>query len=218
MKYIALVAGMLILAAPVEAAPVFSNGSLEIYLNQNTFPSGLVEEQVFFDAGTGPLVIGHVGSQTGIPLVHFNSPTSLDAAGGFAQIGAFGRNAVFNQLTITVPGYTFGDLMFSTFKADNVTISAFSNELLLGTYTQNGLGNGAAQWLTLATGGAVLTSLLLSSTDGFEFLKQVSISSLAAAPDVVPLPGAIVLFGSALAGMLGFGSWRRRRGMQYAAA
>jgi hypothetical protein len=60
----------------------------------------------------------------------------------------------------------------------------------------------------LATNGASFTSLVLFSNSGFSQIKQFEISGLTA----VPLPGALVLFGSALVG-LGIVGRRRKKGL-----
>ena len=70
--------------------------------------------------------------------------------------------------------------------------------------------------------GGDMTSLLIASSDGFDEIKQFAISGLLQ-PQVctvnctgngagtTPLPGALAMFGSALAGAAGIGGWRRRR-------
>ena len=53
----------------------------DMYLKQNTFPSGLSEEKVYLDAALASTITGHAGSQTDPRLVTFSSTTDiLDAA------------------------------------------------------------------------------------------------------------------------------------------
>ena len=113
------VAVIMLCAGTASAAPVYSNNSVEMYLKQNTFPSGLDEYKVYLDAAQLPTVIGHVGSQTGSVLVNFSSNTdTLDAANGFSTIKSATDNYI-NNITITAPGYWFGDLIFSVNLAPN---------------------------------------------------------------------------------------------------
>lgn len=135
------------------------NTLLGIYLKD--FPSGLNEHQIDLSGGTGTTVTGNVQGVPGTPLVNFTSPSSLDAANGFANICATAQNcgqSGYNKLTITVPAtstYTgaFGDFLFDVQLRDpgktdttpplqlpfNLTISAYSGPVapanLLGTLT-----------------------------------------------------------------------------------
>ena len=222
-------------AAVVDLLP--TNTSLGIYLK--TFPSGTASSKVYLDSGTSSELTGHVGSQSGVPVVNFDSPIDLKAANGFAHITR--QSGTFQSLTVSVPGYSFGGIGFSTqiaelSKALDLTISAYSDGNLLGSLTfskSSGLiggslnGDGAKKdsnqsWYLLAEGSAAITSIVLESTTGFKKIQQFLLSDLVTLPtepDPVsgpevsqnPLPAAAWLFGTIVAGGFGAGAWRRRR-------
>jgi hypothetical protein len=59
---------------------------------------------------------GNIGSQTGLPLMHFVSLGGtlnmfIDLANGFATIKPSQPATTFNGLTISIPGFLFGDLV-----------------------------------------------------------------------------------------------------------
>ena len=63
----------------------------------------------------------------------------VDAKNGFAPIDAVGGgNNVFNSLIVSVPtGFTFTDLIFDTLKASQISVTAFNNGTVVGTYSNN---------------------------------------------------------------------------------
>ena len=219
-------------AAPVDLLP--GNNSLGIYLKD--FPPNLNESQIFLQNNNGTTVFGNVGSQNGLPVVNFTSTSTLDPANGFANIKDAGGGTYAN-LTVTIPGYGFGDLLFDTQINDvnnlvNLTIAAYNGVNLLGSLTLNGdpLKKSADQsWLVLAEGNAIITSVLLTSTTGFNETKHFQVSELQTVtctdgscvpnpgPGETPIPGAAFLMGSVLAGGAGFGAWRRRRREKFVA-
>jgi hypothetical protein len=91
-------------AVSANATSVYDGTYVDMYLKQNTFPSGLSEEKVYLDAALASTITGHAGSQTDPRLVTFSSTTDiLDAANGFATIKAV--DGFINNITITAPGY-----------------------------------------------------------------------------------------------------------------
>lgn len=89
LKRMAVVAVTTLVMGAVSAAalPIADGDYVDMYLKQNTFPSGLVEEKVYLDMDEALTITGHVGSQIGTQLVKFSSTTDiLDAANGFATI------------------------------------------------------------------------------------------------------------------------------------
>ena len=95
-----------------NAAPVYTGVYADMYLKKNTFPNGLMEEKVFLDKDKSIEITGHVGSKKGMPLVKIESPDTLDAKNGFATIKPL-KGELLHEITISVPNYWFGDLIFS---------------------------------------------------------------------------------------------------------
>jgi hypothetical protein len=151
---------------------------------------------MFFDPATNVFSgSGHVGSQTGTPIVTFSSssPDKIDFANGFAQISP--RGDLFHTLAISVPaGYTFTDIVFDILSPPDFTVTDSNG----GTSTITGQKNGLAEYLALS--GSPMTSLILSSTDGFTQIKQFEISGLTAS---VPEPSTWAMMVLGFAG-LGF--------------
>jgi hypothetical protein len=203
---VAMVVGF---AGSPAAAAVFSNADLAIYQEQNTFPD-TSDEKVYSNKTEkdGSLTVtGNVGSQDGVPHVLFTMDTLVEAANGFSQIGK--GSGLFYSLTFEIPGETFPGLKFST-QGDqsnsDVKISAFLQGVELGSYSTSGLGDSDQKWLVLGLFGQLFDKIVVTSTTGFKSLKHFEVSELTA----VPLPAAVYLFGTALAG-LGVGAYRRRR-------
>jgi len=201
---------------PAQSAIVYSNVNLEIYEGQGSFPSGLSETQVFLDGVTNsPTVTGHVGSQGGTPLVNFTANTGVTANEGFADISAINNQSTYSTLNITVPGYTFGDIIFDTKLANkdpfDLTISVYNGNTLLGTNTWTGdplKTNANQSWLILALDAVVFTEVVLQSNSGFEAIRHFELSEVTP----VPLPATAWLLGSAaLIGLGGLGLSRKRR-------
>jgi hypothetical protein len=201
-------------AASAAIMPVFEgpNTDVEMYLKQNTFPGGLVEEKVFLDAALLSTITGHVGSQTDSRLVMFSSTTDiLDAANGFATINA--QDGILNNITISAPGYWFEDLIFSlnlvSQSTAGVSVTATDKSGDTDTYSgwtaETNWVSGENRILVLATSGNLLQSVTINSLNGIislggiDQLKQTEISGLT----VVPVPAAIWLFGTALIGFVG---------------
>ena len=144
----------------------------------------LDEQKVFLNAAPAALTAtGQVGAQDGPITVDFSSTTPVIAENGFAAIKNTTtppppKDILFHDLTITVPGFSFTDLIFKTQKADDVTISAFDGINLLGSATVTGLGNGLVSFLALAGGNTTFTKIVLTSVDGFFETKQFEISGL----------------------------------------
>lgn len=182
----------------------FCNSDAAIFLKgTDTFPEGLVEQNIFTTKLDEPSTnnTGNVGSQAGLPIVHFDTDVAVSTGNGFAQIGA--GNDSFKSLTFSIPGYTFNDLIFNTQgllggRANNdVTITAFLAAAQIITGTLTGLGAGETGWLTLALNGGVFDKVIISSISGFKKIDQFQVSGLTA----VPIPPAIICFGTALAGL-----------------
>ncbi|MCE5242060.1 MAG: PEP-CTERM sorting domain-containing protein [Syntrophobacteraceae bacterium] len=213
-----LVAAAVILAwaGTAGAGPVYTSQYLDMYLKQNTFPSGLNEQKVYLDEDTAAVITGHVGSQNGTPLVKFSSTSdTLDAKNGFATIKAV--DGYLNNITITVPGYYFEDLIFSVNlypnANKNLVVTAVS---LRGTYTNSSwfLGDGENDILVLSKLDNLMVSITVNSDYGLEAfgvdygidqLKQTQISGVSPVPE----PCTMFLLGS---GLIGVAAFRKRFG------
>ncbi len=204
---IAVLATIMGYAGTVYAVPVYTGAYTDMYLKQNTFPTGLNEQKVFLDAtSSSTTVIGHVGSQTGTPLINFTSSDPLTAANGFATIKA-ADGTIFHDITITAPGYYFGDLIFSLNLAPNanmdLSISATDKSLGIDTFSnwtsQSAWVNGENDILVLSHTGNLMQSVTITSSSGIvgygvDQLKQTQISDLTAIPE----PTALLLLGFGL--------------------
>ena len=190
-----------------NAAPVYTGVYADMYLKKNTFPNGLMEEKVYFDKDKSSEITGHVGSQTGTPMVKIESPDTLDAKNGYASINPL-KGELLHEITISVPDYWFGDLIFSV-RPDNkattdlvitATDKSGGTDSYDGWLGENDWVNGENRILLLSHEGNLMESVTIFSDSGFKELKQIQISEVTA----VPLPATVWLFGSALLGFMGF--------------
>ena len=217
--FVAAAAAMFSAGAASAAGPVYTGTYADMYLKQNTFPSGLNEESVFLDAALSSTITGHVGSQTDARLVSFSSTTDvLDAANGFATIKA--QDGFINNITITAPGYWFEDLIFSVNLTPNSNsdLSVTAKDKTGGTdsyaswTTLGDWVNGENRILVLSTPGNLMQSVTINSQLGFESvggldqLKQTEISGVTPVPEADTY--AMLLAGL---GMMGFIARRRTR-------
>lgn len=214
-----------VVSSPVLPSPVFMGAYTDMYLKQNTFPASLNEQMVFLDSTTATSsVTGHVGSQTGTPLVSFTSTTdTFNAANGFSTITA--TDGYINNITITAPGYWFDDLIFSVNLGTNantdLSVTAKDKSGNTDTFAnwvaQNNWVNGQNDILVLSTGSNLMQSVTINSqngilalgacteaTCGIDQLKQIQISGLAPVPE--PETYAMLLAGL---GLVGFAARRK---------
>lgn len=223
-------ATVLTLAGTAQASLVSATGDpVSIYLDGHPSGLGLSEQRIFLDHGHGTTVDGKVGKNG--PVVDFTSGgATLDATRGFKN-GEITRrehddsSSVFHSLTISVPGYTFGDFLFNVDLLENrkdksdltITVNFTSGApevvRLNGDFDKN--GDGDLHFLLLDKLGATIistiTSIALYSRIGFEDFSHFQISDLVDPPATTPIPGAVWLFGTVLAGAAGVGRWRKRR-------
>jgi hypothetical protein len=215
--FVAAAAAMFSAGAASAAGPVYTGTYADMYLKQNTFPSGLNEEMVFLDAALSSTITGHVGSQTDARLVSFSSTTDvLDAANGFATIKA--QDGFINNITITAPGYWFEDLIFSVNLTPNSNsdLSVTAKDKTGGTdsyaswTTLGDWVNGENRILVLSTPGNLMQSVTINSQLGFESvggldqLKQTEISGVTPVPEADTY--AMLLAGL---GLVGFAARRK---------
>ena len=209
------IASLIVIGAS-QAAAVYSGTYVDMYLKQNTFPTGATEEKVYLDAALASSITGHIGSQSDLRLLTFSSTTdTLEAANGFSTIKAV--DGFLNNITITAPGHWFEDLIFSVNLDPNQNddlsitatdksggIDAFANWTTLSDWT-----NGENRIMAISTNGTLMQSVTINSNFGFQSiggldqLKQTEISGFVTA---VPIPAAVWLLGSSLIGFVGFKS------------
>jgi hypothetical protein len=243
--------GLAALTATVQASPLDLTGyaasdplhltdlnpNLAIYWKD--LPAASETDIFMIDNPGSTLNWGALGDNNDDHDVKFVSNAAVKAANGAASLKeiydpAHGSHptvgAEFLTLDITVPGFQFGDLLFSTMKADSFTVSVFSDAFDLvnpfGTYSFSGLGENDEKFMLLATGPYAITRVLLSAMTGDSFfeVKQFKLSELQTynggcrlgpcdndSTPAVPLPAAFPLFVGALGGLTWLSRSRRRK-------
>lgn len=182
-------------------AAVIVSGDLDVQIGQTSASN---EQKIYFDADVATSITGHVGSQTGTPLVSFTSPTVVDAKNGFASIDAVSKS-LYHDLTITIAkGFTFTDVVFDISSPDPFTIAASNG----GTASLSDLKNGNDEFTAFAINGTNLTWITLHSDIGFSQIKQFELSGVTAVTAVPePTTWAMMILGFAGVGFL---AYRRR--------
>lgn len=186
----------LLLAATVPA-------TADVMFELGNHPQQPSEENILFTKGlTGTSVTGTT-NQSGL-TVQFTSSQVLDeTANGQANVEAL--TGLLNNITVSVPGGTFGDLIANPFQGTgDVTVTAVTTMGTVFTFTY-ALENGE-NFVTITTsGGELLSSVTFNAPNGFDDLKQPRISGAALTPvgRSTPEPSSLVLLGSGFAGMMG---------------
>lgn len=215
LSILTLIAGALAMTASASGSTV--DPSVVFTLGNNPQPG---EENVLLNKGTTGNTVFGVTNMTHIP-VQFTSPQTLsEPASGQARVEAInggGSHIGLTDITISVPGHTYGDLIFnpditgtigSPGGTLNVSVTDVHGMVFVFNYT---LGPGE-NFLTITTTGAdtiLSTTLQYSLSDGFTDLRETRVSGVTVIPEpatYVPCMG----LGLGLIALL-----RRRRGVSH---
>jgi len=172
------------------------------------------EQNVLLNKGeTGTTIFG-LTNQTQT-LVQFTSTTDTLTAPANGQARVEAVDTILNNVTVSVPDGTFGDLIFNAFiggqpKIDDGLLSIVAaTSAGSQTFTQ-AIGNGQNFFTVVANTGVRINSITLSSTTGFNDLRQVRISGVQGG-QVIPEPGTLALAGTGLLPLAGAVLRKRRR-------
>jgi len=105
-------------------------------------------------------------------MVQSSSTTdTLAGSGGQSDVDAM--DGLINNITVTVPGHTFLDLIINPFKpasANDLMITVATNT---GPFTFTYGSTNGNNFLTITTtGGETISSVTIDSASGFQDLKQ----------------------------------------------
>jgi PEP-CTERM motif len=223
------------------------NVDVSIYLKGNPNGSQLpdlgagVEQDIFLVDTPAAVTTGYgrIGSNgacpVGGPCVNFTSTSLIKLSNGNANIKPDGDT--FHDLTISVPGFQFGDLLFGIqLQKDDVpkdtpdpiplydlTITVKNGATTIGEaiLTDPTVDNSGLMSFLVLGENSPITSVMLSSTFGidgafgFAEIKSFDISEVQRLSNEggigeTPLPGTLPLFATGL-GLLGLLGWRKKR-------
>jgi hypothetical protein len=202
--------GSLVAAGLCLTASLPAQAAVSFTLGNNPEPG---EENILLGGDmTGPSVLG-LTNMSGIPVA-FSSTLDIltEPSAGQARVEAL--DGALNNLTISVPGGFYTDLILNPFLGEMLP----GGLLNLSVLTNMGISNfnytlaQGENFLTIvASGGEKIVSTTLNSTNGFNDLRQPRISGAELGPNTppseVPEPCTMALLASGCAPLL----LRRRR-------
>jgi len=171
-------------------------------------PSGTGDNVVFNlqpPNQTGTTVFGNINNPSNT-LVQFTSSQVLTTPSqGQARIESVPVN-ILNNLQTIIPGFLFGQAVFNLDATANgtATINAFDQSGTQFTFPLPLSGSGQNFFTLTTASGELISRVTFTSTVGLADVSQIRFGALAP----VPLPPAVLLFGTAL---LGMGILMRRR-------
>jgi hypothetical protein len=186
--------------------------------------SGSNESMVFLDAAKDVTVgFGQVGgNKNTFPTMQITSDggalnMTIDLSNGFGTITPAHGFSTFNGLDITIPGFTFTDILFDAQltpvrgqSTDSFTLSAFSGAHVLdGSNIEVDAADTDKQFAAFAVGGA-FDEIDFRSATGFDEIKHIEISGLAPVAGSVPEPRTWAMMGVGF-GLVGLMGWKRSR-------
>jgi PEP-CTERM motif len=157
------------------------------------------EENILLNNGmTGPAVLG-LTNQTQLQVRFSSTTDSLNIpSGGQARVEA--QDGLVNNITISVPGGTFHDLIINPFFGSgvaDVSVVTAGNQTFAFSYT---LGVGQNFLTIVGDPGTSIVSVTINAAGGFTDLRQPRISG---AGVTVPEPTTMFLLGLGLLGTAG---------------
>ncbi len=152
------------------------------------------EENILLNSGTSGAAVFGLTNQTQLQ-VRFSSTTDLlvEPSSGQARVEA--ADGLLNNITISVPGGTFHDIILNPFFGSgtaNVSVVTSTNATFPFAYQ---LSNGQNFLTIVADPGTLIFSVTINAADGFTDLRQPRISG---ATVNVPEPASMFLFGIGL--------------------
>ena len=163
------------------------------------------EENIMLNTGTSGASVFGTTNQSNI-MVQFSSITDslTEPANGQARVEPV--DGLLNNITISIPGGSFGDLIVNPFfGSGTATVTAVSTTNVTSTFSY-ALGNGQ-NFLTIIDTNGTLSSVTISAPGGFQDLRQPRISGAQLVTEAVPESATLLLLGS---GLLGLG-WSLRK-------